>query len=84
MGPNRFFKLNHAQLKSCQKEEDAAKICLKSNEGYLKPFPLILTTRIELKEIVDIDEDEKSITIQMNLLTRWKDKGIDRSNASDL
>ena len=79
-----FFKLNHAQLKSCLEEEDAAKICLKSSEGYLKPFPLNLTTKIELKEIVDIDEDEKSITIQMNLLTRWNDKGIDRSNASDL
>ena len=79
-----FFKLNNAQLKSCLKEEVAAKICLKSSEGYLKPFPLNLTTKIELKEIVDIDEDEKSITIQMNLLTRWEDKGIGRSNASDL
>ena len=79
-----IFKLNHALLKSCLKEEEAHKICHKRNEGYLKPFPLNLTTRVELKEIVDIDEDEKSITLQIIMLTAWKDSEIGRSNASDL
>ena len=66
------------------KEAEAPRICRKRNEGYLKPFPLNLKTKIELKEIVDINEDEKSITIQMNMLTLWKDSGIDRSNTTDL
>ena len=79
-----LYKLNHALLKSCLIEQHANRICHKRNEGYLKPFPLNVSTRIELKEIVDINEDEKSITLQMVMVTIWKDSGIDRSNSSDL
>ena len=78
-----LFKLNYAQLKSCLKEEHAHRICHKRDEGYIEPFPLNVSTRIELKEIVDIDTDDKSITIQLAMLTYWKDSGLDRSNASD-
>ena len=77
-----LIKLNYADLKSCLREEEAPRICHKPNEGYLKPFPLNLTTKIELKQIVDIDENEKSVTIQMNMLSLWKDSGIARSNST--
>ena len=77
-----LIKLNYADLKSCLREEEAPRICHKTNEGYLKPFPLNLTTKIELKQIVDIDENEKSVTIQMNMLSLWKDSGIARSNST--
>ena len=66
------------------KEAEAPRICQKSNENYLNPFPLNLTTIIFLKEIVDIDEDKKSISMQMNMLSLWKDSGIDSSNATNL
>ena len=77
-----LFKLNYAELKSCMKEAEAPRICHKHNESYLTPFPLNLTTKIELKQIVDIDENEKSITIQINMLSLWKDSGIARSNST--
>ena len=79
-----LFKLNYADLNSCLREAEAPRICHKPNEGYKKPFPLNVTTKIELKQIVDIDENEKSITIQMNMLSMWKDSGIDRSNSTDV
>ena len=79
-----LFKLNYAELKSCMKEAEAPRICQKSNESYLNPFPLNLTTIILLKEIVDIDEDKKSITMQMNMFSLWKDSRIDSSNATNL
>ena len=53
-----LFKLNYADLKSCLLETEAPRICHKHNESYLTPFPLNLTTKIELKQIVDIDENE--------------------------
>ena len=77
-----LIKLNYADLKSCLRETEAPRICHKHNESYLTPFPLNLTTKIELKQIVDIDENEKSITIQMNMLSLWKDSGIARSNST--
>ena len=77
-----LFKLNYAELKSCMKEAEAPRICQKSNESYLNPFPLNLTTIILLKEIVDIDEDEKSITAQLLFSIFWKDSQIYRSNGT--
>jgi hypothetical protein len=64
-------------------EKDQPRICFKAVEGekgYVNPFPVSLTTQLYLKEIVSIDEDEKSITVEMNLVTQWKDPRITISN----
>ena len=78
-----IFELDSAQLKSCLLEKDQPRICFKAIEGekgYVNPFPVHLTTQLYLKEIVSIDEDEKSITMEMNLATYWKDPRITISN----
>ena len=76
-------ELSSAQLRRCLAEKDQPRICIKAvkgEKGYVNPFPVAVTTKVHLKEIVSIDENEKSITMEMNLETSWKDPRITISN----
>ena len=80
-----LFQLNWAELKSCLEEQNQPNICFKAMKGeigYVNPFPVVVNTLFELKEIVDIDEDEKSITAQLLFSILWKDSQIYRSNGT--
>ena len=77
-----IFELNWAQLKSCNEETGRPKICSKGQEGYSQPFPVKLNTTMYLDQIVGIDEDEKSISIQMTFISTWNVSGLDRSNTT--
>ena len=74
-----IFELNWAQLKSCNEETEKPKICSK---GYSQPFPVKLNTTLYVEQVVGIDEDEMSISIQMIFISNWKDSGLDRSNTT--
>ena len=78
------FELISAQLLSCSLENDHPKVCFKGENNYAADahFPLVLNTTLKLKEIVDIDENEKSISIQMSLVTEYKASGLDRSKGT--
>ena len=78
-----IFEMNWAQLKSCDNEKDQPKICSKGQTGFSEPFPVELNTTMYLDQIVGIDEDEKSISIQMSFISYWKDSRIDRSNRTE-
>ena len=77
-----IFDLNLAQLKPCDEEKGKAKICSKGENGYSEPFPSKLNTTLYLDQIVGIDEDEKSISIQMTFISTWNVSGLDRSNTT--
>ena len=78
-----IFGLNcRAQLLSCSEETANPKVCFTGNTSNLDPFPMVLTTKLVLQEIVGIDENEKSISIQMGLVSLWKVFGLDRSNGT--
>ena len=79
-----MFELNLAQLKPCDEEKGKAKICSKGENGYSEPFPSKLNTTLYLDQIVGIDEDEKSISIQMIFISDWKVSGLDRSNKTGI
>ena len=78
-----LFELNWAQLQSCNEEKDQPKICSKGQIGFSEPFPVKLNTTLYLEQIVGIDEDEKSISIQMSFISNWKDSRLDRSNTTE-
>ena len=74
-----------ANLKLCPQPEDKlskkevldeASICLTNEAGYSKPFPLNLTLDVYFKNVIKIDEDANSISIQAKLLTSWNDPGV--------
>ena len=78
-----IFELNcRAQLLSCSNETETPKVCFTGNTSNLDPFPMVLNTEIVLQEIVGIDENEKSISIQMGLASAWKAFGLDRSTGT--
>ena len=78
-----IFELGLAKLKSCLVEKNQPEICFNAKEGeegYVNPFPVAVKTELNLKEIVSIDEDENSITMQIILMSSWKDPRIAVSN----
>ena len=78
-----FFIANEAQINSCSKELHPNKICSTSDNSYVKSIPTDLETMLSPVEIVNIDENENSITIQTFLDSIWNDAGLNRSNSSD-
>ena len=80
-----ILELSSAKLRSCLVEKEEQEICFKAmngEKGYVNPFPVNVTTQLYLKEIVSIDEEEKSITMQMILMSSWKDPRITVSNGT--
>ena len=78
-----FFKASEAQVKSCSKELHPNKICSTSDNSYVQSIPKDVETMLTLSEIVNIDENENSITIQAFLDSAWNDAGLNRSKGSD-
>ena len=79
-----FFELNLAVLKSCINETYQPRICLKGKDGYKEPFPIILSTKLKLKEIIDINADKNSISCQVQMVSKWKDPLLGTSNGTNV
>ena len=75
-----ILRLNFADVMSCSKEVRKNEICLKTDETYVEPYPLALNTTVVLKEIIDIDEKESSITVRV---TRCLKMGIGHGHKYD-
>ena len=76
--------LSFADLKFCPKPEDQpskekAFICLTNENGYSAPLPRNLSLEVYLKNVIKIDEDLNSISIQVDLWTYWTDPGLEIS-----
>lgn len=72
-----------ADLKSCNnQEQDKSKLCLIGNGEYRPPFPSTVKIDVNLREIVDIDKDKKSITTRLGLTTHWRDPRLALTNDS--
>ena len=76
------FKPNLADLKECVETHYKLDLCLTGNNGYFEPFPVVINTALDLKEIIEIDSNKRSIKVQADLWAYWKDKGITLSNDS--
>ena len=75
-------ELRISDLKSCKEEKHKSTICLTGENGYLKPFPVIVDSNLMLRNLIEIDENKNSISAQFTLRTQWLDPGIDLSNIS--
>ena len=75
-------RLKTSDLKSCKEERHESIICLTGENGYFKPFPVIVNSDLVLKNIRKIDENEKSISAHFELTTLWEDSGVTLSNIS--
>ena len=75
-------KLRISDLKNCKEESQESIICLSGENGYFKPFPVMVDSELVLRNIIGIDESKNSISAQLQLWTRWVDPGIALSNES--
>ena len=74
-------ELIFAHLKLCSEPPDEPSkkesfVCLTNKTGYSVPFPIDLTLDLYLKNVIKIDEDSNSISIQAKLSTSWTDPGL--------
>ena len=69
-------ELRISDLKSCKEEKHESKICLTGENGYFNPFPVIVDSNLVLRNLIEIDENKNSISLQLQLWTRWVDKGV--------
>ena len=77
-----LIKLIWADMKSCSEKHDKLEVCFEGKEGYKIPFPVFVGSDLYLLEIIDIDEDKHSVSIQVDLWTYWKDPLLASSNNS--
>ena len=78
-----LFELNLAALESCSENKTNQQLCFLGNvnEGYAKPFPVVLDTILYVN-ILEIDEENNSIKIEVDFWTFWADPGLALSNDS--
>ena len=70
-------------LKKCSDPyQGKPKLCLRGNGEYSPPFPVNVHIDINLREIVDIDKNKKSITARLGLTTQWTDPRLGLTNDS--
>ena len=81
-------EVSFANLKLCSQPQDKlskkevldASVCLTNETGYSAPFPINLTLKLYFKNVINIDEDLNSITIQVELRAYWADPGLALTN----
>ena len=80
-----LFKVNWAQLQNCSLYTNPYTICVKEGEKYVMSNPTELNTTLFLHEIVGINEDENSISIQVTMMSFWwMDSTLKKSPNVDL
>ena len=81
-------KFSFANLKLCSQPQDklskkevlGSSVCLTNETVYSAPFPVNLTLELYFKNVINIDEDLNSITIQVELWAYWADTGLALTN----
>ena len=67
-------------LKLCSQPTNVTKLCKKMGNykanSAPKPWPVIVTPIVDLKNVLDVDQDKKSLTIYVYLITQWIDPEI--------
>ena len=71
-------------LQSCSEEAGQPKICFIDNESYKKPYPINLQIQLNLRKIIRIEEERKSISVQLHMYSKWNDSGLSHSNATKM
>ena len=80
--------LVYAELKLCSENVTKSQICKKSIKyranSTPKPWPIILKSIVDLKNILAIDPDKKTMTADIYLIIEWIDPEINVINVGDI
>ena len=75
-----LVEVSFAILQNCSKPHDQPAICFKNETGYSKPLPIVLDVEVFFMNIINVDEQMNSMSIQMSLWTNWSDSRLALSN----
>ena len=75
-----LIEVSFANLRNCSRPHTKPTICFKNETDYSNPIPTVLDVVLNLKDIIEIDEERNSISIQMELWTFWNDPSLALSN----
>ena len=67
-----LLEINWALLHECSSDTNPYKICIADGKNYEISPPSELNSFLSLDEIVSINEDDNSVTIQAALINYWK------------
>ena len=77
-----------AELKLCSENVTKSQVCKKSLKyranSTPKPWPLVLKSIVDLKNILAIDPDKKTMTADIYLIVEWIDPEINVINVGDI
>ena len=77
-----------AELKLCSENVTKSQICKKSityrANTTPEPYPVILKSIVDLKNILAIDPDKKTMTADIYLIVEWIDPEINVINVGDI
>ena len=69
------------KLLECQENSNKTTICTKNvdykSDRVPRPIPRDITSIIDVKDIIGINENEKTMTIYLHLIMEWKDPQLD-------
>ena len=74
-----LFHFVSANSTTCSNETDDLNICFTDQNGYRNPFPVVVNTLLLLRGITDINIEKNFISIQVMLMSIWKDYGLAQS-----
>ena len=75
-----LVEVSFADLRNCSQQHTKPAVCFKNETDYSNPFPTIVDVDVFFMNIVNVDEQMNTISIQMNLWTIWNDSRITLSN----
>ena len=79
-GLSCLINISYASLQLCSKSQEKLskkkEICFTNETGYSAPFPISLVLVVYIQNVIKIDEDLNSISIQAGLGTYWVDPGL--------
>ena len=79
-----FYLVNGKDLDFCNTKTNLTKLCKKSGHYrpnlVPKPWPTMVTPYVDLKSVIDVDENKKTMTVYLYLVTYWFDQEISVNN----
>ena len=73
-----------ADLKSCSEKHDKLELCFKGKKQYIEPIPVNVTSVLSMKEIIEINEERNSISVQLYMFIGWYDGSLSLPNTTEL
>ena len=82
-----LYLVNGRDLDFCNMNTNKTKLCKKSGDYrpnlVPRPWPTMVTPYVDLKSVIDVNENKKTMTLYLYLVTYWFDHEISVNNPNE-